>query len=262
MSKILKAVKAGQPIDHIPVIDMHTHTGPSSTFYYIPYHMPEQLLQNSKRFGIDYLISFPINVNTDAEYKNRWVQQAWKGCEDQASVLVAMHAAYPQDWLKILKQGDKNGTKGIKILAQYQGVDAKNVDWSEAFQYANDKNWLALAHDWEGPQKLEYWAKNFTGITFIIGHAELQYAKLVEKYENIYQCTCASFVRNYFASIEEMVKCMPIEKIIHGSDAPDLDLGTSIGPIAYSNIPEKAKEKILGYNAVDLFKKLGWGFQQ
>ena len=90
----------------------------------------------------------------------------------------------------------------------------------------------------------------------MIGHAATMYKKVVEKYDNVYQCTCASFVEGYFSPIKEMTDCMPIEKIIHGSDALDLDVATSLGPIAFADISEDAKEKILGWNAVGLGKRL------
>jgi len=64
-------------------------------------------------------------------------------------------------------------------------------------------------------------------------------------------------VATAFASIEAMVDAMPIGKILGGSDALDLDFGTHIGPIAYADIDEKAKERILGQNAVDMFRHLG-----
>jgi predicted TIM-barrel fold metal-dependent hydrolase len=59
-------------------------------------------------------------------------------------------------------------------------------------------------------------------------------------------------------SIEQMVRKLPLEKLLHGSDALDLDFGTAIGSLAYAAVPEEAKKRILGRNALSLMNKLGW----
>jgi len=254
-SEIARRFMAGLPLDHIPVIDFHTHMGRSSEYYYIPFNTADYVLPYLNSFGIDHIVTFCINVTTDVAPKNNFVYDLHKNNPERVSPLTAIHAGFPQDWISILDQGYKANSRGIKILHQYQGVE-ENIDFSSAFDYARDKNWVALAHNWGTPERLEHWAKNFPTVYFIIGHAATMYKHLVEKYDNVYQCTCASFVEGYFAPIKDMVDCMPIDKIIHGSDALDLDLATSIGPIAFADISEEAREKILGRNAIEFAKRL------
>ena len=79
---------------------------------------------------------------------------------------------------------------------------------------------------------------------------------MVQSYKNVYQCTCASFAGG--VSTKDMINSMPIEKIIYGSDALDLDFGTGIGPIAFADITEEEKEMILGRNALNIIDRLGW----
>ena len=148
-------------------------------------------------------------------------------------------------------------------MAKYQNVQEHKIDWSPALDFAKDKKWCVLNHDWGGPNMLEPYVKTYPSVTFFIGHSELRYKKLLEKYENVYQSTCAAFVASdgigmEFATIEKLFNNLPLEKILHGSDTIDLDPSTSIGPIAYADIPEEAKEHILGKNAVKLIKKLKW----
>jgi predicted TIM-barrel fold metal-dependent hydrolase len=255
-SEIEQRFKAGLPIEHIPVIDFHTHMGRSSEYYYIPMNSADYVLPYLDSFGIDHIVTFSINVTTDVAPKNNSVAKMCMQNPDRLSSLTAIHAGFEQDWVEILEAGYKANTRGIKILHQYQGVEGEEVDFSAAFDYASGKNWIALAHDWGTADRLEHWAKNFPEVYFMIGHAATMYKKVVEKYDNVYQCTCASFVEGYFSPIKDMVDCMPIEKIIHGSDALDLDVATSIGPVAFADISEQAKEKILGWNAVELAKRL------
>jgi hypothetical protein len=244
--EIEQRFKAGLPIEHIPVIDFHTHMGRSSEYYYIPMNSDDYVLPYLDSFGIDHIVTFSINVTTDVAPKNNSVAKMCMKNPERLSSLTAIHAGFEQDWVETLEAGFKANTRGIKILHQYQGVEGKEVDFSAAFDYASGKNWIALAHDWGTADRLEHWAKNFPTM----------YKKVVEKYDNVYQCTCASFVEGYFSPIKEMTDCMPIEKIIHGSDALDLDVATSLGPIAFADISEDAKEKRLGWNAVGLGKRL------
>ena len=256
--KISELVLRGLPLQHIPVIDFHCHLGSSSEYEYMPRSSPEQVISCMDRFGVDHIVTFTINVTTDPTPGNDLQCSAAHKYPQRISALTMLHSGFPQDWKSILEQGYKQGSRGIKLISQYQAVEESTVDWSEAFDYAHDKNWVVLHHNWEHPERLEYWAKNFPKLIFIIGHASVDYKKLVGKYENVYQCTCASFVSRYFSSIKAMLNSLPVEKILYGSDALDLDFGTGIGPIAFANIPEHQKEQILGANALKLMERLAW----
>lgn len=256
-SKIVELVKNGLPLNHIPVIDFHCHLGTSSEYYYIPHNSPDEVVSYMDRFGIDHIITFAITVTTDPAPGNNLQYIAAQKYPQRMSALTLLHAKFPQDWKVILREGYKQGSRGIgELLSVYQGVDESRIDWSEAFEYAGDKNWVVLNHDWSTPERLEYWAKKFPEIIFIIGHASTAYSKVVQNYENVYQCTCASFA--FAVSTRDMVNSMPVEKIIYGSDALDLDFGTGIGPIVFADITEEEKELILGRNALSIIDKLGW----
>lgn len=255
-SSILECVRAGKPISHTPVIDLHSHLAGSSEYYYIPYHRNDDVIRYMDRFGVDHLLSFAIATTTDPRPGNHYQYQASKTYPQRFSALTMLHAGFPQDWIELLEDGWRNGSRGVKLISQYQGVDENTIDWSPIFEYARDKNWIALHHGWGGVERLERWAKEFPEIVFIVGHATTGYKDVVNKYDNVYQNTSALFA--FELSIENLLNEMDVEKIIHGSDALDLDLGTSIGPIAYADISEDAKEKIFGLNALNIMKKLKW----
>ena len=258
--EILKRAMAGQPFDHIPVIDFHAHLGSSSGFYHIPRNNPDDVVKYMDRYGVDHMIIFSINVNSDALASSRYQYKVAKEFPARFSPLTMLHVKFKDDWVHDLEDGYGKGSKGIKLISQYQNIAEESIDWSPAFEYANDKRWVALHHDWGQSERLERWAKEFPGITFIAGHSSLAYRKLLEKYDNVYQCTCACLVPAYtsFPSAQDLIDNLPSEKILYGSDALDLDLGTGIGPIAFADAPEKLKEYILGGNAMKLMNKLGW----
>ncbi len=257
-SEILTRIRAGKPLNHVPVVDLHAHLAGASDYYYIPYSEPEAVVAYLDRFGVAHSLNFPITVNSDPEPGNRHVYEAAQRYPERLSALTMLHAQFPEDWPALLREGYAAGTRGIKLIAAYQNVSDNAMDWSSAFDYARDKRWMVLSHSWGSPATLEHWAREYPDVVFICGHATDLYCKVVSKYDNVYQSTCAAFCAGRGGRIEPMVDRMPVEKILHGSDALDLDLGTSIGPIAYARIAEQAKEKILGRNAVRLMKQLGW----
>jgi predicted TIM-barrel fold metal-dependent hydrolase len=259
-SDIADLFRAGRPLDHTPVVDLHCHLGASSEYYYIPRSVPSQVVAGMDRYGLDHIVTFSINTSTDHRPGNNLQYAAAQAFPGRISALTMLNGKFIQDWPLLLDEGVKNGSRGIKLISQYQGVCEEDIDWSPAFDYAKDKKWLVLHHFWGTPERLERWAKNYPGLTFVIGHACTQFKKAIEKYDNVYQCTCACFAM-FMCSFKDMYDTLPPEKILYGSDALDLDFGTGLGPIVLGDIPEKHKEMILGQNAMTLFKKLKWNLK-
>jgi predicted TIM-barrel fold metal-dependent hydrolase len=259
---ILDSVRAGRALQHVPVVDFHTHLGASSRYYYVPFSAADEVLSYMDRYGVDHAIAFALSTTTDPEVKNRGVYETCRCFPRRFTALTTLHALFPQDWQDLLHQGFQCGSRGIKLLSNYQGVEELTMDWSPAFDVVRDRGCVVLHHDWRSADHLEEYVRNFPDITFIIGHPTLEVvsSRILERFDNVYQCTCGAFVYPGFArmSIEQMVEQLPLDKLLHGSDALDLDFGTAIGSLAYAAIPEKAKEKILGGNALTLMNKLGW----
>jgi predicted TIM-barrel fold metal-dependent hydrolase len=259
---ILDRLREGRRIDHIPIIDFHTHLGGSSRFYYVPYSGAEEVVGYMDRYGVDHAVAFALSTTTDPEVKNRSVYEVCRRHPQRFTPLTTLHALFPQDWGELLQQGLESGSRGIKLLSNYQGVEELEMDWSPAFDVVRNRNWVVLHHDWRSADHLEEYARNFPDLTFIIGHPTLEVVstRILERCTNVYQCTCGAFVYPGFAhmSIEQMVRKLPLDKLLHGSDALDLDFGTAIGSLAYAAVPERAKEKVLGGNALSLMNSLGW----
>ncbi|OGV66559.1 MAG: hypothetical protein A3K19_23890 [Lentisphaerae bacterium RIFOXYB12_FULL_65_16] len=256
--EIAERVLAGRPLDHIPVIDFHTHLAGSADYYYVHRSRPDQMVAYMDRFGVDHFVVFAFSLHSDCGAGNRRLLQSTAGLRGRFSPLVTLHAGFPQDWPELLEEGRAHGARGIKLIAAYQGVNEMSVDWSPALQFARGRGWVVLNHSWGTAERLENFARNFPDVTFIVGHISTGFKRLLEEYDNVYQCTCAHFACASDLPTEKLVRTLPPEKILFGSDALDLDLGTAIGPIALADIPERTKELLLGGNALELAKRLGW----
>ena len=257
-SEIARRVMAGEPLDHIPVVDFHTHVDQSSDYYFIPKSTTPEVVRYFDRFGVDHAVVFTFALHTDCAPGNRRLLEDTRELRDRFSPLVALHAGSPSEWIPALEQGHAAGARGIKLISAYQNVPEARIDWSPVLDYARDKNWVVLNHAWASPERLEEYATNFPTVIFISGHARTCHAGPLERCDNVFQCTCGHFAMVPEWRTEDMVNHLPVEKILYGSDALDLDVGTAIGPIALADIPEADKERVLGRNAVDLIQRLGW----
>lgn len=257
-SEIARRVMDGRPLDDMPVIDFHTHLDDSADYYWIPRSDNDHVLGAMDRFGIDHAVTFSIALHTDVAEGNRVLMQRTWNHRNRFSPLVVLHAFFEQDWLSLLEAGASGGARGIKLISAYQKVPEQAIDWSPALEYARGRGWVVLNHGWGDPSRLEQYARSFLDVHFVIGHISTAYTELLTRYDNVWQCTCAHFACAPNLTTEAMVQAMPVEKILFGSDALDLDPGTAIGPIALADISEDDKRRILGGNAVRLIERLGW----
>ena len=256
--EIAERLLAGRPLDHIPVIDFHTHLCNAADYYWLPRGGAHGMLAHMDRFGVDHFVTFPIGITSDAAAGNRYVYRESAPHRDRISALTLLHAAFPDDWIALLEEGARNGARGIKLIGAYQGRNEAGIDWSPALEFGRDRGWAVLNHHWGNPDLLERYARDFPELVFVVGHMSLGFNDLLRTCDNVYQCTCAQFIMHGGAPAECLAGALPPEKVLFGSDALDLDLGTAIGPIALADIAEEDKERILGRNALDIADRLGW----
>ncbi|HNX27603.1 MAG TPA: amidohydrolase family protein [Phycisphaerae bacterium] len=257
--RIEDCIRQGLPLADMPVVDFHTHIAAGSAeYYYIPKSSPENIIASMNRYGVDMAVTFPITQASDVNCGNRAQYDIADAHPERFFALSMLHAGFPEDWIKILEEGYRRGSRGIKLISQYQQRDEAYIDWTAAFDFARDRNWVVLHHDWGGVDRLTRWAEAYPEIIFIIGHASIEYKAVVERYPNVFQNTCACFVSCIYPSAQKMLDNLPDDKILYGSDALDLEFGTGIGPIAFALASEETKQKILGRNALRIMHKLGW----
>ncbi len=256
-SRIRDCVQRGRPIDHVPVVDFHTHLGASHAFYLVPRARTDQVMALFDRVGIDHAVTFGFATSSDHTAGNAVAYDAADAAPDRLTPLVRLHAAFPQDWPGLIEHGTAHGARGLKMAAAYQGTPEPDIPWHDAFELVKDRNWIVLNHA-RHPDRLSEYAEAYPGLTFIIGHGSLRYAEQICRYDNVYLCLCAHWALAPRLTMQDYLDALPLHKLLMGSDALDVDPGTAIGPIAYADIDEHAKEMILGGNAVALMRRLGW----
>jgi predicted TIM-barrel fold metal-dependent hydrolase len=251
--KFLRLAKAGLPIKDDLVIDAHTHLGGYFSLYHIPFGDVKGIIEQLNRLGIVRICAFSFaGINSDYVLGNDIVAQAVKEHPDRIVGYATLNANYPHEWLSELERCVKIGLKGIKIICEFQGTTTEKTDFTSVYQYANDHHMIMINHHWGSPSFFENLAERYPDISFIIGHYSTEYAEILRRRRNIFQCTCAALM---FGDIEKLLKSVDADKIVYGSDLTDLDGPFSLMPVLYAKITDEEKRKILGLNMQKILEK-------
>jgi predicted TIM-barrel fold metal-dependent hydrolase len=250
-STFRKAVMLREKLEGELVIDAHTHIGSRSSIYHLPDSSNADLVREMDRLGVSQAITFSFaGVTSDYVLGNDVCAQAVSEYPDRFIGFTVVNPHYHTEMKAELERCRAMGLRGIKLISDYQLYPVEGPGLFPAYEYAHEHGLMILSHNWGPPAFLDKLATTFSNACFILGHyfsgAAAGYAEVVAKRDNVYQCTCAAL---NFGDHETMVDLMPVEKIVFGSDVPDLPTMFSLAPILYARISDDAKRKIIGLNA-------------
>jgi len=238
-------VAAGHPVTGELVIDAHAHLGEWEG-YYVPKAQPMYLVDCMDRYGIKQSwVSAYAALTSDFVYGNDLVAAAVREFPNRFVGYATPSANYPEEIVAELERCEAMGFGGIKLHQWCQGVPEDSERWEPVFEWANAKGKIVLAHSWGTPANMARIASRHPRAAFLIGHLSLNYAEVVRRYDNAY--TTTTYVPSPGA-IAAAVKAFGAEKILFGTDMPDLDPSLNFGPLLTAPISDEDKRRILGRN--------------
>jgi len=256
---IIEKARYGLPFSDELIIDSHCHFG---SFYstIIPYNTPDEIIKNMDRIGIDKacFCSSSAGAFGNEMLHNQYVADFVNVYPDRlygyVSLCMNNKETLLDDYLKCEKMGLHIG---VKMHTYNQDVYCLTDSFIHpVYERLNEKNGIILHHDYGPPGPMEELLKTYPNISFLAGHlgkSSNQYVKLMNKYENFYNCTCASL---RYDEIAEFVKKINSEKIIFGSDFTVIDTTLGFGPILYADITNDEKLNILGRNMEKMLNRV------
>lgn len=237
--------RAGRALEGELVIDAHTHLGLMS-HYHVPRAEAGELVAYMDRYGIDRACTFAFaGIMSDFVYGNDLVAEAVRAYPERFIGYVTLSANYPEEMLPELERCEALGLRGIKLIAGYQGQPEETERFFPVYEWAQAKRKIILSHQWGRPEFLDEIAGRYPDVSFHIGHLNLAYAPVVRRRDNVY--TTTTFVP-WPGAIEQAVQAFGAEKILFGSDFPDLDTSLNLGPLLTARISDADKRAILGLN--------------
>jgi len=244
----------GRALSDVLVLDAHTHIGRFKQ-YSVPWPGADELVAYMDRFGIDRASIFSFaGVGSDFVWGNDLVIEAVKAYPDRFIGYATLNANYPEELIPELERTFDLGLQGIKLITAYQGLPEETERFFPVYEWAEAKGTIILSHQWGAPEFLDSLARRYPDISFHIGHLNLRYAEAVRNNGNVY--TTTTFVP-WPGAIAEAVETFGADKILFGSDFPDLDVSLNLGPLLTARIRDEDKIKILGGNMQRILQERG-----
>ncbi len=251
--------RAGQA-RKVPVIDCHTHagTGAALTAPWTTIADPEEILRRNDEAGIDRACIFPISHDTFEE-ANREIARIVKRYPGRF-IGYAKHDPVNEKGLirpMLLRECRELGLRGLKLHV---------TPTPEVLDTVAELGIPIIWHPRPNVAAFETIARQRPTIDFILAHigsdlsadwrehaAGIQVAR---HYPNVYLDTGATVLTRY---IEQAVKEAGPEKVIFGSDEPEVDCRLEIFKIRVLKLPKGQEEMILGGNMLRLLSKYKGG---
>ncbi len=249
---LLELGRAGQALTDELVIDAHTHCG-RFNIYYLPQSDAPGLVEHMDRLGIDRAVTFALEaVGSDFVIGNNVTLDLVRRRPDRFIGFATMHARYPEEMIPELERCAAAGLKGIKLIPAYQKYPETGENYFPVYEWADAQGWIVLNHSWGAPDFVREIARRYPRMCLLMGHISEVYAQVLRQCDNVYTTTTNCLRRQALA---RAVQAMGAEKILFGSDFPDLDGAFNLAPILYAQISDDDKRRILGLNMARLLRE-------
>ena len=241
------------------IIDGHCHMGTSWLGWQKNEVVMERLLEIYDQFGVDKACLSATQITYDTEVGNK---ETYAYLKKYPKRLVGFGIISPRDRKNALDEikrcVNEYGFKGLKLhptVNEYM-IDSTLVD--PVVDLANSFSLPILIHSgpdsFAHPRMIGTLAERHPEVIMIIAHmggsAWLEAVEMAKKYKNIFIDTADISDEVYI--IPTAVEVAGSNKIIWGTDVPDLNLAVELSKInsadLYGKVTQKDKELILGGN--------------
>lgn len=256
----IAGIAAGADTRKVPVIDCHVHAGhaPALADPWTAIADPIEILRRMDEAGVDQACIFPISHQT---------------YESANQEIVEICRRHPGRFIGFAKH-DSNTEKGRireMMLRECRDLGLRGLKMHapgptpEVLDVVQELGIPILYH----PARVEAFEKiapAYPGVDLIMAHLGsdmtmdyrecLAAIELAKKYPNVYLDTSTVVITRF---LERAVAELPPEKLIYGTDEPEVDTRLEIFKIRVLKLPKRTEELILGGNMQRLLSKYKGG---
>ncbi len=243
---------AGEPLKDF-VIDVHSHPGPGTNFFYQGGGAGD-LLRVMDRTGVDYsCFSAYTAIGPDFVRGNELVAKAVRDHPDRVIGFAVPNPNYPElAKEELIRRVDDQGFRGIKIHSTIHEYPIHGPNYIPVYEFADDHRLPILSHTYDSPARIRQLATTYPNARFIWAHAIWQHirtpdlALTVRDLPNVFCEMSGSGNRR--GQIEAFVKVAGVESAVFGSDYPVLGQTWQMGNVAHADLTHDEKRKIFSEN--------------
>ena len=257
-------------MNELSIIDAHLHIGPPGLFF-TPESSPGQLLSFMDSMNIGCAVCADhLTLAEGAHAGISYLQKVFEESNGRIFYVGVFDPRYANECLTALKHvANKPGFVGLKIHPSFHRTSAEDKAYMPAWNFAADHDVAILTHSWSPsdynpvqmlstPLRFEEFVKRFPDVRLVLGHVgglgsgRHEAVQIARDYPNVY-VDIAGDIFDY-QLIQNLVKSVPAEKILFGSDYPWLNPRAHLSRVLLSNISTAVKKNILMVNASHVYK--------
>ncbi len=255
--QLYAAVRAAvEPFAGETLVDIHSHSGMGAP-YFLPDSEPPAIVRQLRRHGFRKLVTFAFTgCHGDWTWGNDFADQAMQDFPDLILPLAAVNLWDAGEMVAEMHRCcDEMGFWGVKLHPWWNDYPESGPNIRLACEFCHERGLLLTNHSWGPASILDTYAREFPHARLITGHlvSDDAYAEVVNRHPNVYVCTCLPIARPDLATA---LRKLDPDKVLFGSDVPDLPIPMGFGPILYARIPDDLKRKIMGLNALRLLEEV------
>ena len=262
--RILSLAKRGAPVDHIPVIDPHTHVLHDGLmgggYVAMPHGDAEHMIRRNRRLGIDrFCCSSWVGIWIDYRRGNRLIHDLTARYPDDVIGYATIDPKKSDDYAADVRLcHDEYGFRGLKPYNPRVGLPYNSPLYDLWYEKGDTVGGFVKLHqtspedDYLG--EIADIAARYPNMNYLLAHSAWTWeiartrAAFARERPNVY--LDLTFTSVLHGVIEFFVEEGLADKVLFCTDAPMRDPIPQFGWVAYSRIAETDKEKILGGNAL------------
>lgn len=268
---ILNKAKRGAPLDHIPVIDPHTHVLHDGLMgagtIPMPHGDAEHMIRRNRRMGIDrFCCSSWIGIWIDYRRGNELIHTLTERFPDDIIGYATIDPKKSDDLAAdIHRCHDIYGFPGLKPYNPRVGLPYNAPPYDPWYEKGNEIGGFVKLHQTEiGDDFLDEIADisaRYSNMNYLLAHSgwtwEVARSRidLARERDNVY--LDLTFTSVLHGVVEFFVEQGLAHKVLFCTDAPMRDPIPQLGWVVYSQVSEDAKEQILGGNALRILDHAG-----
>lgn len=243
-----------------PIYDMHGHMGAWHSIYF-PRPDAADMIRTMDECGVRLLVFSHHMALFAPDLGNRLAVQAVRQYPGRLRAYCAINPNYPEHLAADLAtfEAHRDVYVGFKFLSDYHRISLSDGRNQPAWEYADERELLVLAHTWggsafDGPAIVRQMAERYPKVKLLLGHSLHDdwnaAVALARDFPNIYLELTAVFDDR--GPLEVFVREVGSDRLLFGTDLPWFDPHQAIGALLSADITDEDRHNICHRNAEKL----------